>query len=338
MKILFITSSRIGDAVLSGGLLDHIARTWPEARVTIACGPLAVSLFEGYPHLERIIPVKKEKHNRHWIKLWKQTVSTRWDMVVDLRDSAVSRLIWAKKRYVFGARIDKKRHKAEQNAAVMKLAYVPAPELWFTKEQIAAAEALIPEGGPVLGVGPAANWIGKTWPAGRFIEIIRFMTGPGGLMDGVRVAVFAAPGEEEVARSVLASIPSDRAIDVIAKTDPGTAAAAIARCAFYIGNDSGLMHCAAASGVPTLGLFGPSWPHLYAPYGPHCAWVSTPETFARLTDFEGYDAKTLDRSLMTTLSVAAVKEALKKMPYFKPGAENGVDGADSGSGRLAMSS
>lgn len=340
MKVLFITSSRIGDAVLSAGLLDHIARTWPDARVTIACGPLAVSLFEGYPYLERMIPVKKEKRNRHWIKLWKQIVRTRWDIVVDLRDSAVSRLILAKKRYVFGAHIDKKRHKAEQNAAVMKLAYVPAPKLWFTREQAVRAEALIPaEGGPVLGVGPAANWIGKTWPVERFIEIVRFMTGPGGLMEGARVAIFAAPGEEEAARRVLASIPADRAIDVIAKTDPGTAAAAIARCAFYIGNDSGLMHCAAASSVPTLGLFGPSWPHLYAPYGPHCAYVSTPENFRQLTDFEGYDAKTLGRSLMTTLSVEAVKEALEKMPYFTTGEEScsDADGSDSSVPRLSMS-
>lgn len=323
MKILFITSSRIGDAVLSTGLLDHIARTWPEARVTIACGPLAVSLFEGYPHLERIIPIKKEKHNRHWIKLWRQTVRTRWDMVVDLRNSAVSRLIWAKKRYIFGAHIDRKAHKAEQNAAVMNLAQIPAPKLWFTKEQTARAAALVPEGGPVLGIGPTANWIGKTWPAERFIEIIRFATGPEGFMSDARVAVFAAPGEETAAREVLASVPTERAIDVIAKTDPGTAAAAIARCAFYIGNDSGLMHCAAAAGVPTLGLFGPSWPHLYAPYGPHCAYVSTPENFDQLTDFEGYDAKTLSRSLMGSLSVDAVKDALRKMaelPTFKASA------------------
>lgn len=313
MKILFITSSRIGDAVLSTGLLDHIARTWPAARVTIACGPLAASLFEGYPNLERIIPIRKEKRSGHWIKLWRQVVRTRWDMVVDLRNSAVSRLIPARKRFVFGPHIDKALHKAEQNAAVMKLAQVPAPALHFTTEQVARAAALIPEGGPVLGVGPTANWIGKTWPAERFIEIIRFMTGPGGFMDGARVAVFAAPGEEEAARQVLDSVPEGRGIDVIAKADPGTAAAAIARCAFYIGNDSGLMHCAAASGVPTLGLFGPSWPHLYAPYGPHCVHVSTPENFDQLTAFEGYSPGTLDRSLMTSLSVEAVKAALEGM-------------------------
>src|SRR5688572_17221099 len=115
MKVLFITSSRIGDAVLSTGLLDYMASNWPKASVTIACGPLATSLFEGYPNLDRIIPVKKESYSRHWIKLWEQVVGTKWDVVVDLRNSAVSRLIFVKKRYIFGNHIDQSKHKAEQN-------------------------------------------------------------------------------------------------------------------------------------------------------------------------------------------------------------------------------
>jgi len=325
MKILFITSSRIGDAVLSSGLLNYMAQTYPDAKVTICCGPLAVSLFEGYPKLERIIPLKKEKHNKHWIKLWKIVVGTRWDMVVDLRNSAVSRLIRAKQRHIFGPHIDKAGHKAQQNAAVMKLDHVPAPRLWFTDAQKKRANELIPplpnplpgeEGtseargeGLVLGVGPTANWLGKTWPADRFIEVIKFMTAPDGLMPGARVAVFAAPGEEADARKVLASIPKTRALDIIAKTDPGTAAATINRCDFYLGNDSGLMHCAAANGVPTFGVFGPSYPHIYAPYGDHADYARTPETFDELIDYEGYTPQTAP-CLMTSLSVETVKNKI----------------------------
>ena len=313
MRILFITSSRIGDAVLSSGLLNHIEQTWPDAKVTIACGPLAVSLFEGYPLLEQIIPLKKEKHNKHWIKLWKRVIGTRWDMVIDLRDSAVSRLVRSDRRFIFGKHIDKGQHKAAQNAAVMKLPDVPAPKLWFSAAQKVKALELIPEGDLVLGVGPTANWIGKTWPADRFIETVKFMTEEGCVMEGARIAVFGAPGEEEDAQKVLDAFPVDRRLDLIAKGSPGEAAAAIARCAFYLGNDSGLMHCAAASGVPTFGVFGPSYPHIYAPYGDHATFSRTPETFDELIDFEGYDPKTLDRTLMDSLSVAVVKEKIAEM-------------------------
>ncbi|MCB1532638.1 MAG: glycosyltransferase family 9 protein [Alphaproteobacteria bacterium] len=313
MNILFITASRIGDAVLSTGLLNHITREHPNAKVTIVCGPLAASLFEGYPQLERVIPLKKQKRNKHWIELWRQVVGTRWDMVVDLRNSAVSRLIRAKARHIYGRHIDRGLHKAQQNAAVMKLDYTPDPKLWFSAQQEQDAAALIPDGDRVLGVGPTANWLAKTWPADRFIEVIANITAPDGMMPGARVAVFAAPGEEETARAVLASVPVERQIDVIAKTDPGTAAACLSRCDFYIGNDSGLMHCAAAAGTPTLGLFGPSYPHIYAPWGDHTNYARTPESFDELIDYQGYSPRSAP-CLMESLSVDMV---LEKLAAFK---------------------
>lgn len=311
MKILFITSNRLGDAVLSTGLLDHILRTCPGAEVTIACGTLPQTIFEGYPALAEIIAFKKEKYNRHWLKLWARVAGRRWDMVIDLRNSAVSRLIPARRRFIYGARIDASAHKVVQAAQVMRLDSAPAPALWFTAEQKARAARLIPDGGPVLGVGPTANWAGKTWPAERFIDLVKILTGPEGILPGARVAVFAAPGEEAQAQKIFESIPPERRLDVIAKADPGTAAAALARCALYVGNDSGLMHSAAAAGVPTVGLFGPSWPHLYGPWGPHTMYVRTPEDFDQLTAFAGYDPKTCG-CLMTSLTLEAVASAVQE--------------------------
>lgn len=311
--ILFITSSRIGDAVLSSGLLNHIERTLPDARVTIACGPLVTSLFEGYPHLQEIVPLRKQKFNGHWLALWKKTAMRRWHAVVDLRNSAVSRLVLSQRRYIFGPSVDSSCHKVEQAANIMRLDYVPFPKLWPSEAQRLKASALIPEGrGQVLGVGPTANWIGKTWPVERFIETVHWMIAAGGVMAGARVAVFAAPGEEDQARILLQSLPEGQRLDLIAKTDPGTAAAALSSCSFYIGNDSGLMHCAAAAGVPTLGLFGPSYPHLYRPWGPRCAYVATPQSFDELTAFEGYSPQTT-ASLMGGLTVEAVKAKVIEM-------------------------
>lgn len=315
MKILFITATRLGDAILSTGLLDHMLKTWPEAKVTVACGPLPVSVFEGFSNVERIIPLKKRPRSGHWVDLWKAVIGTKWDVVVDLRNSAVSRLVFAKKRYVFGARKGEALHKVEQAAYLMRLEEAPAPKLYFTDAQMAFAKNLIPAAGPVIAVGPSANWIGKTWPAGNFIEVLNWMTSDDGPMPRARIAVFAAPGEEAQARPVLEAIPESRRIDVIAKGTPGEAAATISLCDFYIGNDSGLMHAAAASGVPTLGLFGPSYPHLYAPWGDHTGYVCTAQTYDELIDFEGYDPKTLDRSLMTDLKPADVMNVIEN---FEP--------------------
>lgn len=310
MKVLFITSNRLGDAVLSTGLLDYIVKNHENARVTVACGPLPTSIFAGVPGLERVISFKKKKNHKHWFDLWQQTRKTRWDMVVDLRNSAVSRVLPAKKRYIYGAHIDQSLHKVAQNAAVMGLDKVPSPKIRFTETQQKKAKDIIPAGGPVLAVGPTANWAGKTWPAENFIALIERLTGQGGILESARVAIFGAPGEESQAQSVLESIAKERCINVVGKADPGTAAAALARCALFIGNDSGLMHCAAAVGTPTVGLFGPSYPHLYGPWGDHCAYVRTPETFDELIDYEGYDPKT-SGCLMTSLTLDAVLDEVQ---------------------------
>lgn len=311
MKILFITSTRIGDAVLSTGLLHHIVETYPQAQITLVCGPLPSSLLQGVPNLEEMIVLKKEKRHGHWFKLWKQVIGTKWDMVIDLRNSFVSRAIRAKKRYIFGSHINKEKHKVEQCADVMHLKPTPAPKLWFTDKQIKGARAYIPEDKKtVIAIGPTANWIGKTWPVENFIKITKWLRSKEGPFPDADVAVFAAPGEEKNAIELLETIPEDKRINVIAKTDPGGAAAILSLCDFYIGNDSGLMHSAAACGVPTVGLFGASWPHLYAPWGEHTTYTRTPETFAELTDFEGYSPGTLKHSLMTSLTVEKVKETI----------------------------
>ncbi len=302
-KILFITSTRLGDGVLSTGALAHLIGLYPDAEITVACGPLVAGLFSDAQRVVRVIAMKKEPQAALWVKLWRVAIRTPWDIVVDLRNSLMTRLVFARKKYIWNGAAPRK-HKVSQIASVIGAFPPPAPRLWFSDDTIRKAAALVPEAGsrPVLAIGPAANWPAKTWPAENFIALIERLTAEDGILPRARVAVFAAPGEEQTAYTVLNAVPPDRRIDVIAKAEPVVAAAAIARCKLYIGNDSGLMHCAAAAGVPTLGLFGPSWPELYRPWGDHCAYVSTPENFDRLTSYPGYDPGTAP-CLMTSLTV-----------------------------------
>src|SRR5512141_2114117 len=76
--ILFITSNRIGDAVLSSGLIKRLADEIPNARFTIVAGPVAAPLFEDVPNLDRIILLAKAKGGGHWFDLWRQVRSKRW--------------------------------------------------------------------------------------------------------------------------------------------------------------------------------------------------------------------------------------------------------------------
>jgi len=312
-KILFITATRIGDAVLSNGILSHLIAQNPEAKVTVVCGSLVQSLYEGVPEVEHIIALKKLSWKRHWFKLWAEVVQTKWDIVVDLRNSAVSRMICARSRYIFGTHIDQTQHKTIQNAQVIGLDYAPSTRVWVNDAQKLRSLELVKEGPAILGVGPAANWIGKSWPIEKFIELVSRLIAKDGPFHGWRVAVFAAPGEESPARILLESLPQGVGIDLIAKGNPAEAQACLGRCGFYIGNDSGLMHSAAAAGVPTLGLFGPSYSEIYAPFGPKASFIRTPESAKELIGYDGFDSSKVTKSLMDHLSVERVYDAVVEL-------------------------
>jgi ADP-heptose:LPS heptosyltransferase len=77
-----------------------------------------------------------------------------------------------------------------------------------------------------------------------------------------------------LAAPVLAALPG--AIDLVGKLTLPEVAACLARCKLFVGNDSGLMHIAAAAGAPTLGLFGRSLADEYAPAGARTAVAIAP--------------------------------------------------------------
>src|SRR5271170_1253555 len=70
MDILFVTATRIGDAVLSTGLISYLVDRHVDARLTIAAGPIAAPLFEAVPGLERLVVVQKRRWSLHWLPLY----------------------------------------------------------------------------------------------------------------------------------------------------------------------------------------------------------------------------------------------------------------------------
>jgi lipopolysaccharide export system permease protein len=136
------------------------------------------------------------------------------------------------------------------------------------------------------------------------------LTAPTGILPGARLAVLAAAHERSQAAPVLESIAPDRCIDLVGRTDLLTAAAVLKRSALFVGNDTGLMHIAAATGVPTVGLFGPSPPAHYAPWGPRTAVAQTERHWRALMSEPDFDYRTTD-TLMDGLSVDAAEAAVR---------------------------
>jgi len=311
-RILFITSTRVGDAVLSTGALGWLLDTYPGARVTVACGPAAAPLFEAVPGLERVIILEKRRQSLHWLELWWQCLPIWWDVLVDLRNAPITYLLAARRRRRLGRQPD--GHRVAQIAGAMGIAGTPpTPRLWTAEAHRARARALIPDGGPVLALGPTANWRGKTWPADRFADLTARLTSPDGPLPAARVALFGQSHEREPVEGLIAAIPADRRIDLIGGLSLLEVHACLERCRCFVGNDSGLMHIAAAAGIPTLGLFGPTSEQHYAPWGPHGAsvrGVSIRDSFPE--NLDNFDFRATE-SLMTGLGVDQVFEAIRKL-------------------------
>lgn len=312
--ILFIGPGRIGDAVLASGLIRKLADEVPGARFTIAVGPAAAPLFADVPGLDRVIVMEKQKGSGHWFRLWGQVRHTAWGLVIDMRGSAISSFLRRQKRAVHRKSQGEPVHKVIEAARLLTLeADPPAPYLYVSEERQAAADALLAGGvGPVLAMGPAANWFGKTWPLDRFASTAKRLMAEDGPMAGGRLVILGGPEDVRYVDELRRSLPRDQCLDLTGQLDLLTAYALLKRARLFIGNDSGLMHLAAAAGCPTVGLFGPSDDRLYAPWGAHTRVVRGPRSFEQFREVDPGLNQTIGHmmDLPTEAVIAAATELL----------------------------
>ncbi len=314
MRILFLGPTYVGDAVVASGLLDHLSRTDGDARITVVCGKPAAPLLAQTPGVDRVLTFTKRRLHLHWWDIWRACVGRRWDWVVDLRASGLAYMLRARRRSVYTPKPEREYgHRTERWAHAMGLPTLPRPRLHPTPAQVEKARSLIPDGPPVIGIAPTANWAGKIWPIERFAALAERLTGTDGPFPGARVAVFGADADRPAVAPLIAAIPRDRCIDLVGRTDLMTAYAALTRCALFVGNDSGLLYMSVAADIPAVGLvgpsltlFGPAQPPLVAPWARKTAIVRTPITYEEFISAPGYDHRTTG-TLMETLTVDAAE-------------------------------
>ena len=104
---------------------------------------------------------------------------------------------------------------------------------------------------PVVVVHPGAGNAMKQWPASHFIALLGLILA----RHPVRILLIGGAEEAAVAAAVAAGLGDpDRVGSAVGQLGLGALPGVLARCALFIGNDSGPKHIAAALGVPTLGI------------------------------------------------------------------------------------
>lgn len=306
-KLLFIGNTRLGDAVMSTGLLNDLCDYY-DAKATVVCGKVAAPVFDGCPIVNKVIKIKKKKYSLHWLDIWKEIRLTRWDIICDLRSTPIIWLVRSKKRIVLRSSGDKE-HRIVRLSKINPSQKQPMPKIWINNHAHTEAKSYLNNSkGPFIVIGPTANWAAKVWPSEYFAILIKKILTHKKLL-GSTVIIVGGPGEEEVGTELINQLEGIKLINLIGKPILPTAAI-FSLSKLFIGNDSGLMHLAAATGIPTLGLFGPTDNNLYSPSGKNAMYIRTPETPIELMSIPGFDHRT-SLSLMRTLTVEMVENKVR---------------------------
>jgi ADP-heptose:LPS heptosyltransferase len=282
--ILFITGARVSEAILFSGLVKRLLDEAPNARFTIVTGASAAPLFADAPGIDEIVTVEADATSTAWFSLWTKTIERRWGLVADLRGAGLGRWLRRRKRATLGKRsADRDLHPVAAMARTLGLDDDPPPPFLFTNvETEEAAERRAAGGGPILAVSPGASWIGKAWPAERFAQLAAHLLAPDGPLPGGRLMIVGGPEAREAGRAVKLAAPRGRILSEPGQLDLLETYALLRRARLFIGNEGGALHLAAAAGVPTLGLFGPSDERISGPWGPQARSIRGPRTYQEL--------------------------------------------------------
>ncbi len=298
-RILVIKLRAIGDVLMSVPVVENLRETFPEARIDFLTEREPAPVLRSHPAVDEVIvfdrraveeagPLRAAKLG--W-RLIREVRNRSYDLVIDLfgnpRSAIVTWLSGAQLRVGFDWRVRRRAynvvvpsrasevHEVEFNLDALRALgiEVRTKQLRFVVSGDAEAEAdgFFRESRlgsrPVIALNPGGGWATKRWPIGYFSSLAERIVES----VGRDVLVLWGPGEIELAREVQrrARVP----VHLLPQTDLTGLAAYIKRCEALVTNDSGPMHLAAALGVPTVAIFGPTQPELQGPWQVACRVV-----------------------------------------------------------------
>ena len=154
-----------------------------------------------------------------------------------------------------------------------------------------------------VAIHPGSGSPAKNWPAARFAVVARWLV----QQHQMRVVLIAGPADEDAVGALRRNLGEDEYLLAEGLPLP-LLAGVLARCALYLGSDSGVSHLAAALGTPSVAVFGPTHPELWAPRGRCVRIVHTSAACAPCDDAVRRDCA--HRICLDSVSVAEVLQQI----------------------------
>jgi heptosyltransferase-2 len=184
----------------------------------------------------------------------------------------------------------------------------PSPELKVPRDEIErwrARHGLEKDARPIVTLSPGAVGAGKAWPLGHYAELARALGA-----EGATLWVLGGPSETKIARQIVA-VTGPRARDLTGD-DLRDAVLALGDADVSVTNDSGLMHVSAATGTPTIAIFGPTSPWHQKPLNPLAAIVEPPGDEAARERARRQGNAAVSHRRTADVAVASVLEEVRK--------------------------
>jgi len=272
VKILYICSNLIGDTILSSGVINHFIDQNKDAKLTFVVGPTAAPLLKNYKNTENIIIFEKRKFNLHWFDILQKTYSTKWDIVVDFRSSAISYILRKNKKYIF-----KKHHSIHHIEQLNSSFGFDCSNLFVPTsfEEKNKANDHLDKSFKHIVIFPGGNWFPKLWATENFNLTMKSLLDK---YDKIKfILVGSLKEKNKFYNELKKDIKEDLIIDLFGYNLTLTSAY-MKKSDIFIGNDSGLMHLAVANKLKVISLFGPTDDRVYGPYGGNNIVIRTSES------------------------------------------------------------
>jgi heptosyltransferase-2 len=276
-----------------------VRETFPSAEITLLANPLVAQLFSAHSSVDRVLVYDRNGSHAGLggkLRMANELRALRFDLAILLQNAFDAALVtwlagiprrlgknsdgrglllthpYPLRKGTVGA------HQVDSYLAMLESFGIAGADrrisLATTTAEDARLAALLAEAGIgpddfLLGINPGATYgAAKRWYPERFAMVAQELAANW----QARIVITGGPGEAAIAREIEDGL-SGGCLNLAGKTSVRELMALIKRCNFFITNDSGPMHIAAAFGVPLVAIFG-STDHLTtAPFSAQAAIV-----------------------------------------------------------------
>ncbi len=284
-RILVVSMTNIGDAVLTCPVIDILRQDFPTAKIDVVVGPKAVSLFEGNPNFN-IKMFDKRAPLRRKFSWFSNLYHEHYDCVVDLRRTMLPFFLMPRYAtpvlFVNSAQGHKKdvhlnrlRQVYDFNTpALMQYAVVTTKE---DERFFEETGAFFLQGKSFVVIAPGAADSAKRWHAKGFAAVADHLSAS-------TKVVFVGDAKDVEMIDDIQECMKTSSISLGGKINLRQLAVVLKKCSWALTHDSGVMHLASYLNVPLVALWGPTDVNKYAPWGEKSVIVRRNERCMRCHD------------------------------------------------------